>query len=114
MSLDIEEGKMQQGTQHVHDQTETDFKSDEGLGTAIFFLQAPQVKNERMATIRAIGYRDAISRLANTHGFKWIPYSAKSHAEILTAADAGDCGDCPNSYNCPGSCYCSGGGCWNP
>jgi hypothetical protein len=105
---------MEKEKKHVHDQTEADFRSDKGSGTAIFFLVAPQTKGERMATIRSITYPDAVSKLANVHGFKWIPYSAKSHSAILSHADAGDCGDCPNSYNCPGSCYCSGGGCWNP
>lgn len=105
---------MTQEQRHIHDQTEADFKTDKGLGTAIFLLNPPTVKGERMATIRSITYTDAASKLASTHGFKWIPYSAKSHSAILSHADAGECGDCPNSYNCPGSCYCSGGDCYNP
>jgi hypothetical protein len=90
----------------LHDQTREKHKEDRGLGTAIFFLDRPKIKGEKMASIRNISYKDAAVRLASTWGFKWIPYSVLSHADIQ--ADDCDQNECPDSPNCPGVCYCGG------
>ena len=100
---------MTDNLQHLHDQTDDDHKNDLGMGTAIFFLYAPKSKSEKMASVRSVSYLDAKSTLARTHGFKWIPYSIKSHQDILED----DCDGKTCDVKCPGSCYCSGGTCFS-
>jgi hypothetical protein len=95
--------------QHLPNQTRPEHRTDRGFGTAIFFIAPPKSKDEKMASIRSITYAEAIDRLAKMHGFKWIPYSYMSHSQILD--DNCDGTPCPNSPNCPGSCYCGGTNC---